>query len=162
MPKASSPAASMKTRLALIAVLLAVAAVAFMLVRCPTPKPPPPPRPQPEPPPPSTPQAVVVAYIQALEQRDFPAAYRHLSARSRELHPYQGFAAQCEKGAGPTYDLTAARLLPPTAPQPAGEDQATVIVPLLEDPAEPSFTTVREDAAWKVVFIGGLPWSPYP
>jgi len=163
MPKADSPVANMKTRLALIAVVLAVAAVAFVIIRYPPPKPTAVRKPRPAAASPAgTPRAVVVAYLQALERKDFPAAYKYLSVRSREVHPYQEFAAQCENSAGPSYDLAAAREVPPVPEAPVTRDQAAVVVPLVEDPAEPSFTTVMEDNEWKVVFIGGVPWSPYP
>jgi hypothetical protein len=37
-----------------------------------------------------------------------------------------------------------------------------VSVPVEEDPAEAAFTAVREEGRWKVVYIGGAPWFPYP
>lgn len=161
MPKADSPVASMKTLLALVAVVLAAVAVVFVFIRYTAPKvdtSSPPPPPAATMPPPSTPQAVVVAYLEALERGDFAVAHGHLSADSREAHPYEDFVSQCEQGGATAYDLAAALEAVTTEP----DGRATVIVPLIEDPAEATFTTVLEEGGWRVVFIGGAPWFPYP
>lgn len=151
----------MKTRLVLIFVLAAVAAaaaIAIILVRRPKP---PDPLPVPPPAPPqqaqaSTPSEAVVGYLQALSESDFGAAYEHLSAASHSAHPYEEFAALCEESKGPSLDLES------VSEHPTESDRVTVTVSVLWDPAEASFTTVREDGAWRVVFIEGRPWFPYP
>jgi hypothetical protein len=122
--------------------------------------PPPPPVVLPAPPPPVTsaasPREAVVSYLEALDRRDHRAAYAYLSAASRQAHPYQEFLKLCEKGEATGYDVAAARELT------AGEGRATVMIPLIEDPAEASFATVHEEGGWVVVFTGGAPWFPYP
>ena len=150
----------MKTRLAFILVLATAVVVALVIISFRTP------RPTPRPPvvvpvpqhhsPALTPREAVVAYLEALYREDFRAAYEYLSAGSREVHPYDEFAQLCEKGTGPTYDLASAQ------EHPDEDGRVTVTVPFAEDPARAGFTTVREDAGWKVVFIGGAPWQPYP
>ncbi|MDH4178952.1 MAG: hypothetical protein OEV33_00460, partial [Armatimonadota bacterium] len=57
---------------------------------------------------------------------------------------------------GPSLDVESA------AEHRANRDRVTVTVSMLWDPAEASFTTVRQDGAWRVVFIEGKPWFPYP
>lgn len=103
------------------------------------------------------PREVVLAYLQALDRKDYRAAYQHLSRRSQQAHPYAEFEDACERAGLPSYDLGAVREKP-------GErgDQVTVVVPLSEDVAEASFVTAREEGGWKVVFIGGAPGFPYP
>jgi hypothetical protein len=151
----------MKTRLVLIFVLVAAAAaaaIAIILVRRPKPPDPltvpaPPPQQQAQA---ATPSEAVVGYLQALSESDFGAAYEHLSAASRSAHSYEEFAALCEESKGPSLDLES------VAEHPTDADRVTVTVSVLWDPAEASFSTVREDGAWRVVFIEGRPWFPYP
>jgi hypothetical protein len=148
----------MKTRLAVILVLIAVLALAAaLLVRSQGPRPSPPAGPSPPPETPAlAPSAVVVGYLEALYRKDFSKAYSYLSAGSREAHPYDEFLSLCEKGEATNYDLASARELP------AEGGRVTVAVPLVEDPAEAAFTTVEEAGSWKVVFTNGVPWFPYP
>ncbi len=151
----------MKTRRVLILVLAAAVvavAIAAIVLRKPAQPSPPPPRPAP---PEQRPQATgpaeaVVAYLEALSDRDFRAAYEYLSAESRAAHPYDEFIALCEESKGPSLDLGSA------SEHPAEGDRVTVIVSMLWDPAEASFTTEQEGGAWRVVFIKGKPWFPYP
>jgi hypothetical protein len=147
----------MKTRLAVILILAAVAVVAIVLIRFPAPESTPPPSAVPPPAPaPSSAREAVVAYLEALYRKDFRAAYEHLSAGSQEAHPYDEFLKLCEKGEATNFDLAAAEEL-------RGEDGRVVVtVPLVEDPAEAGFTMVNEDGRWKVVFTTGVPWFPYP
>jgi len=151
----------MKTRLAFILVVLALLASALLLVWIFNREPPPPDRypplevPKPRPLA-ASPREAVVAYMEALYRRDFRAAYEYLSARSKETHPYEEFAGLCEGGEATNYDLAGAQQEPPAG------GHVTVTVPLVEDPATAGFTTVREDDDWKVIFIGGAPWFPYP
>ena len=147
----------MKTRLAVILLLAAAVAVtvALLLLRTPAPGPPLAPVSS-SPPRPASPTEVVVAYLQALEQGDFRAAYDHLSSESQRAHPYQSFVEQCESGSGTEFELSAA------TETPAENGRVVVTLPLAQDPAEGSFTTVEETGGWRVVFIGGAPWFPYP
>ncbi|UCC68616.1 MAG: DUF4878 domain-containing protein [Armatimonadota bacterium] len=153
----------MKKRRVLILVLMAAvvaAAIVVINLRSPDqpsspPTPPRPPTPQPQPQA-STPSEAVVAYLEALSNADFGAAYEYLSSESRAAHPYEEFAALCKESKGPSLDIGSA------AEHRADSDRVTVTVSMLWDPAEASFTTVREDGAWRVVFIEGKPWFPYP
>lgn len=146
------------------AALLVVAAVVVIVavVRLPSPPPGAPSQPagssRGRPPTPTRgPAEVVLAYLQALDRKDYRGAYQHLSRRSQQAHPYAEFEEACTRAGLPSYDLGAVREKP-------GErgDQVTVVVPLSEDVAEASFATVREESGWKVVFIGGAPGFPYP
>ena len=150
----------MKTRLAPILVVLAVAAVVIAVVVLRKPRESPP---VPDSPPAvaphraaGTPLEAVAAYLEALGEEDFQRAHGHLSARSREVHPYEEFVQMCRAGGGPSYDLAAAR------EEGSGTERVTVVVPVLQDGAEAGFTAEREPDGWKVVFIGGKPWFPYP
>jgi hypothetical protein len=112
-----------------------------------------PPRPAPVAQP--SPREVVTSYVEALHRKDYRAAYALLSARSQQLHPYEGFVKLAESAGAADLDLGAAR---------EGEEKdgrVVVSVPIVEDPAEAAFTMVRESGRWKVVFIGGLPLFPY-
>ena len=147
----------MKTRLAVILVLAAAVAVMVALLIFLTPAPGPPVAPvSPPPPGPASPTEVVVAYLQALEQGDLRAAYDYLSSESQRTHPYESFVEQCENGSGTEFELSTA-----TA-GPAENGRVVVTISLAEDPAEGSFTTLEETEGWRVVFIGGAPWFPYP
>jgi len=151
----------MKTRVAVILIVVAVAAVVFVIVRFPGPeRPVSPPQPVPLPPEPvvqaATPVEAVVVYVEALYRKDYETAYGCLSAASKEAHPYEQFLERAESGGATNFDLAAAE---------AGEEmggRVLVTVPLVEDPASAGFTTVREEGNWRVVFIGGEPWFPYP
>lgn len=153
----------MKRRLGLIlaglAACLVILAVFGLVIRGrPAPSPPQPastPEPQPKAEA-GTPEDAVTSYLEALYRGDCEAAYAYLSSGSRQAHPFEEFRARCETGEATNFDLAAAE---------AGAVQngrATVTVPLVEDPAEAGFTTVKEEGSWRVVFVGGAPWFPYP
>ena len=102
----------------------------------------------------AAPQRVVLGYLEALERKEFGPAYAGLSKASQQAHPYQEFVTLAEKSGVPNYDLSGAG-------EKMEDDKASVTVPMAEDPAEASFTMVKEDGAWKIVFIGGVPSFPY-
>ncbi len=150
----------MKTRVAIALVVLVLAALVFVLVRyVPRPQPPLPPPPPPAPEPTvtaATPKEAVILYVDALYRKDFEMAYQRLSSGSRKAHSYEEFLRRAETGEATNFDLEAAE---------AGEEVdgcVIVNVPLVEDPASAGFTTVREEGDWKVVYVGGEPWFPYP
>lgn len=146
----------MKARAAMVVLLVAAIVIAVVLLRARGPEPPPALAPRKPPASAESPREVVVSYLEALYQRDFARAYGYLSARSRQVHPYDEFVAQCEEVGVTVYDLAAVEA------GPEEEGRVVVRVPLLEDPAEAGFTTVREAGGWRVVFIGGVPGFPYP
>jgi len=153
----------MKTWAPIVLVAVGLVLVAFAILRYPAPQRPPVTVTPPAAPPPvtphvgaATPKEAVVDYVQALDQKDYRAAWDDLSTESQEAHPYSEFVDRAETGQSTDLDLAAAR---------EGEEhngQVIVTVPLVEDPAEAAFTTVKEDGGWKVVYIGGEPWFPYP
>jgi len=146
----------MKARLCVLIVLVAVAAVVWVVLRYPAAKPPakPPPRkPQAAP---MSPKQVAQSYLTALEREDYRAAYELLSAEYRKLHAADEFAALCKDSGAPSLDISA-------AVEQAGEGgRMVVLVPMVEDPAAASFTLVQEDGQWRIVFRTGSPWFPYP
>jgi len=144
-----------KTRVALLLLLLAAVLVVLAIVKFPRPAPTVRPA-APQAAPQITPAQVVVRYLEALDRKDFRAAYSHLSAASRQAHPYDDFVALAEKSGSPSYDLSA------VLEKPGEAGQTTVTVPLTEDPAEHGFSLLKEQNAWKLVFMGGVPSSPYP
>ena len=126
----------MKTRLVLILVLLvAVAAATTAIIKLRAPKP------TPRPSAPTTP---------AQQQ---PEAAAPLDAVAAYLN---ALAALCAERKGPSLDVAAAR------EHRDDEDRVTVAVPMLDEPGEAGFTTVREQGSWRVVFVQGSPWFPYP
>lgn len=152
----------MKTRVAVVLIVVALAVVVFAIIRYPhapiqTPVAPPPP------PPVSVPEVTaaspteaVVLYVEALYRKDYEEAWEHLSLPSRQAHPLEEFLERAETGEATNFDLAAAE---------AGIEKGNrvlVAVPLVEDPASAGFTTEREGEGWKVVYIGGEPWFPYP
>ena len=146
----------MKARLCVLIVLVAVAAVVWVLLRYPAAKPPtkpPPPKPQASP---MSPKQVVQGYLSALEREDYPAAYELLSSEYRRLHAVDQFAALCKQSGAPSLDVSAA------VEQPGESGRMVVLVPMVEDPAAASFALVREDGQWRIVFRTGSPWFPYP
>jgi hypothetical protein len=150
----------MKARLAVILIVVAIAAVAFALLWFPSARRPAAPSPAPIPQRPqagaATARQAVVGYVEALYRKDFRAAHELLSARSKQAHPFADFVARAEAGGGPNLDLAGAR-------EGKEENGRTIVsVPVEEDPAEAAFTAVREEGRWKVVYIGGAPWFPYP
>ncbi|MFB3881809.1 MAG: hypothetical protein ACE149_11130 [Armatimonadota bacterium] len=150
----------MKARLSLVLIAVAIAAVVFVVLRFPgakQPSAPPPAPPAPASPAgPATPTAAAIGYVEALYQKDYQKAYELLSTRSQAAHPYNDFVQRAERGGSANLDLEAAK---------AGEEvngSVTVTVPMVEDPAEASFTVVREADGWRVVYLGGAPMFPYP
>jgi hypothetical protein len=151
----------MKTRLVLILVLLvavAAATTAIFKLRAPkpTPRPSAPTTPAQQQPEAAAPLDAVAGYLNALASDGFGVAYQYLSAESRAAHTYDEFAALCAERTGPSLDVAAARQ------HREGEDRVTVAVPILDEPGEAGFTTVREQGSWRVVFVQGSPWFPYP
>lgn len=151
----------MKTRLVLILVLLvAVAAATTVIIKLRAPKPTSPPpapaTPAQQQPDAAAPLDAVAAYLDALAGDDFGVAYQYLSAESRAAHTYDEFAALCAERKGPSLDVTAAQQ------HREDEGRVTVAVPMLDEPGEAGFTTVREQGSWRVVFVQGSPWFPYP
>jgi hypothetical protein len=150
----------MKTRVAAVLVLVAVIVVAVIVIKFPSPQAPPsePPAGPATPPTPAagTPTEAVVSYLEALYGDEFLTAYGLLSEASREAHSQEEFVELCERGAVTNYDLESVREGSPEG------NRVMVNVPLVEDPAEAGFATVEEEGAWKVVFISGAPWFPYP
>lgn len=150
----------MKTRVAAVLVLVAVIVVAVIVIKFPSPRAPSTePTTVPEPPPTpadGTPTEAVVSYLEALYGDEFLTAYGLLSEASREAHSQEEFVELCERGTVTNYDLESVREGSPEG------NRVVVNVPLVEDPAEAGFVTVEEDGDWKVVFISGAPWFPYP
>ena len=139
---------------------LAAAAVIFWVMRPPQTAAPPSPPPRPpvaggQPTASAQARGTVINYLQALYHGNYQQAYSLLSAGSRSQHPYQEFVARSKAGST-EYDL--ARV---AKGKPAGQGRMTVTVPQAEDPATHSFVLVREANSWKVVFLGGTPYSPY-
>jgi hypothetical protein len=149
----------MKTAIALVLVLLAVGAVLLALRLFPAvsggPVHPRPAASRPTSQSLLTPVQVVTAYVQALDRKDYRKAYDLLSADSRQLHPYDDFVARAEKGGSTDYELAKA------AEEPGEGSSVVVAVPMTEDVSGAGFHLVREDGAWKVIFIGGTPGFPY-
>jgi len=147
----------MKIRLALFLLLIAAAVIAVAVLRSPSVHPPAAPiRPSSRPPQKVEPSAqqLVLDYLQSLNRKDFRTAYSRLSKASQRAHAYEDFVSLAKKSGVPNYDLGAAR-------EKTEGDRASVTMPLAEDPAEANFAMVREDGAWRVVFIGGVPAFPY-
>ena len=150
----------MKTRLAVILIVVAIAAVACVVILFPSPRKPA------APPPPAggtkpqlaaaTPREAVARYVGALYKKDFRAAYELLSVESRQVHPYDEFAQLAESGGATSLDLAGAREGTET------DGRVVVTVPVEEDPAEAGFATVKQEGGWRIVYIGGAPWFPYP
>jgi hypothetical protein len=152
----------MKTRVAVILIVVALAVAVFAIIRYPRASRPTPPAPAP-PPPVAEPKVVaaspteaVVGYVEALYRKDYEEAWEHLSKPSQLAHPFEKFLQRAETGEATNLDLAAAE---------AGKEEqgrVLVTVPLVEDPASAGLTTEREGKGWKVVYIGGEPWFPYP
>lgn len=147
----------MKARLAVFLLLVAAAVVIIAVLRLPVRRPPPAARPRPHPGPVAAgAKEVVIAYLSALQKQDYRGAHAHLSAGSQAAHAFDSFARECEKAGFPSLDVEAAQ-------EKAGEGGGTmVVVPMVEDPATAGFTMVREKGEWKIVFVEGSPWFPYP
>jgi len=146
-----------RTRLGVFLLLVAIAALVWVVLRFPAAKPPPTPAPpQPRPKSVASPREVVQGYLRALEKQDYRAAYELLSAGSRQQRSYDEFAALCQKAGGPSLDAAAA------VEQPGKAGRMVVLVPMVEDPAAASFNLTREEGEWRIVFTTGSPWFPYP
>ena len=96
----------------------------------------------------------VEAYLTALREGRYAAAYDMLSKASQGLHSRADFEQTGKKGM-PHYDLTTVHAV-------ITGDSAVVGVRLEEDPASHGFHLVRESGAWKFVYRGGIPGSPDP
>lgn len=116
-------------------------------------KPPPPAKP----PRPTTgaraPEDVVKAYLMALEDKDYQAAYEQLTSDSRSTRSFDEFR-RAAKQWGPLYDLERIEV------EELGPDRVRVSVQLAEDPAVQSFLLKREDKQWRIVFRSGSPAAP--
>lgn len=146
----------MKMRLALLIVAVALVAVIWAMLRFPSVKPASkPPHPKP---PAASPREVVHDYLTALEQKDYAAAYALLSRESKEVHSRAEFGALADKYAAPSLDAAAG------VEQAVEEGRMVVMVPMIEDPATSSFTLVKEEGEWRILFRNedGSPWFPYP
>jgi len=99
---------------------------------------------------------VVVRYLGALYEQDYPTAHNLLSAESRRRHTLEEFAREA-RSAQVLYDLAGARI------ESIGEQTAEVVVPLQqeEEPGAKAFAVVKEDGQWRVVYYRGKPFFPY-
>jgi len=147
----------MRTRLAWLLLLVAVVVIAVVILRYPAARPTRPVPPVAGPGPVAGgPCEVVRVYLTALEERDYRRAYELLSSDSQAERPYREFVSLCEGAGFPSLDVEAAQ------EKPSADDRAIVVVPMVEDPAEAGFTLVKEGGVWKIVFMKGSPWFPYP
>jgi hypothetical protein len=147
----------MKARLAVFLLLVAAAVVIIAVLRLPVRRPGAVVRPRPQRGPAAAgAKQVVIAYLRALQKQDYRTAYAHLSARSQGAHPFDSFAQDCQKAGFPSLDVEAAQ------EKTSEGGGTTVVVPMVEDPATAGFTMVREKGEWKIVFVKGSPWFPYP
>jgi len=96
---------------------------------------------------------VVKAYLTALEDKDYRAAYERLTSESRSMHSFDEFRRAAEQ-AGPIYDLERMEA------EELGPDRMQVSVGLAEDPAFQSVVLKREDKQWRIVFYSGSPAAP--
>jgi hypothetical protein len=96
----------------------------------------------------------VIAYVKALDRKDFHAAYDLLSQASREQHTYAQFAQQGNSGIT-QLDLS-------TAAADDSDGNMVVSMQLAEDPGSHGFYLVREGGHWKIVYRGGSPGMPQP
>ena len=96
----------------------------------------------------------VTAYITALKDGKYAAAYDMLSNGSQTLHTRAAFEQKGKKGM-PLYDFR-------TAKATVTGDTAMVEIRQLEDPATHGFSLVREGGSWRVVYRGGIPGAPTP
>jgi|GEM_PF-2176532 len=150
----------MKARVAMVLIVVAVAVIALVMVRKPVDEGPSSPAVPLENAEPvvvaATPKEAAILYVEALYRGDCEFAYKQLSSASRQIHSYEEFLERAVEGAAPQFDLGE------TEVGAEKDGRVIVTVPLVEDPASAGFTTVKEDGDWKVVFIGGEPWFPYP
>lgn len=93
-------------------------------------------------------------YVGLLEKGKYAEAYELLSEDSRKQHLLSEFEELGKQGM-PSFDLSSAVIT-------MKNDSATVAVQQVEDPATHGFVLVRESKAWKIVYRGGSPGSPYP
>jgi len=97
----------------------------------------------------------VVAYMQHLQDGDYPAAYALLSAESRKRHPREEFERMAKQGVN-LYDLSSAHaaLVKP--------DRVEVTLRMEEDPVEATVVAAKQGGKWYVVYTRGRPGVPYP
>ena len=99
------------------------------------------------------PKEVVQAYLEALEEGNYRAAYEELTSKSRSMHSFDAFRRAAEQG-GPVYDLDRMEV------ESLSADEVQVSVGIAEDPAVQSFVLEREDRQWRIVFHSGSPAAP--
>jgi len=125
---------------------------------------PPPPTPTPPAPAPvvETPEqaaqagkSAVVAYLTHLEKGEYQAAHALLTAESQAEHPYEEFAEQA-KESWPLYETDGA------SAKATAKERVVVSVPMVEDPARIPIVASKEQGKWRVVYLKGRPWTPYP
>lgn len=142
--------------LVILAVVIVLAAVLIAgRDRTPPSPPVPPPPPGPTQSAPDAAREAVVTYMQHLQHGEYAEAHALLSKESRERHPLDKFQRQAEQSVT-FYDLSSARVKL-TKP-----GRAEVTLRQEEDPASATVIAVREDDAWRVVYLGGRPSQPYP
>lgn len=95
----------------------------------------------------------VTAYLTALGEHQYDAAFALLSQASQAHTTQASFEEQAQQGM-PLYDLS-------TAKASMQGNTARVDVQQLEDPATHGFQLTRERGVWKVVYRGGIPGQPY-
>ena len=146
-----------RTAIALVALV-----VAWGLVGCRRKPPPPPPTPPAPAPVVETPEqaaeagkSAVVAYLTHLEKGEYEAAHALLTSESQAEHPYEEFAEQAKKS-WPLYEKDGA------AAKATDKERVVVSVPKVEDPARIPFVTAKDGGKWRVVYLTGRPWTPYP
>jgi hypothetical protein len=96
----------------------------------------------------------VTAYIHALEEGKYTAAYALLSHKSQQRHSLANFERLGKQGM-PSFDLK-------TIQATVTGHQALVSVGFLEDANTAGFHLTREADGWKVLYRGGSPGMPDP
>jgi hypothetical protein len=129
---------------------------AALLAGCPRKQPPAPaPRPPVQPQTAEAARGAVVGYLRHLYAGDHAAAHAMLNAESRRRHPLDEFTRQAKEGM--TYfNLSSASV------KFTGRERAEVTLAVESDPATATILAVREEGAWRVVYVRGRPSFPYP
>ena len=99
------------------------------------------------------PEGVVKAYLRALDDKDYQAAYDRLTSQSRFRNGFDEFRKSAQQGAF-AYDFDRITVESP------GAGQAAVSVGIAEDVGFQRFMLRREAGQWRVVFFSGSPWAP--